>query len=57
MEPILAIGWDIIVFGITLTILILVISVLWRLNKALGIYIGEHEPEEDEDEAEEEDTQ
>ena len=57
MEPILAIGWDIAVFSITLIILVLAISVLWRLNKALGIYIGEHEPEEEKDESHEEDKQ
>ena len=38
---------------VVLIIIVLTISVLWRLYRALGIYIREHEPEEDEDDEEE----
>ena len=44
-----ALVWDVIM----LCIVVLAVSVLWRLHKALGIYIREHEPEEEEDEEDE----
>ena len=42
------------IYGIVvLCIIVLTLSVLWRLHRALGIYIREHEPDEEEGEEEE----